>query len=255
LRAWYLPWKSCLDFVLAAILLIVTAPIVLVAAIIIKLTSRGPVLYRQLRLGKDGQPFTLVKLRTMRDNAEAETGPAWSTRNDSRVTPVGRWLRQSHIDEFPQLWNVLRGQMSLVGPRPERPEFVVRLDSEVSFYRQRMNIRPGITGLAQLRLPPDTDTDSVRRKVIHDLYYARHVSPVLDMKLLFLTAWRLIKEVGEFFWTTLILPTHDEIERGFRRAVGFTEGIPLPSGRAVISIPLADRERQSEFVEMRDLGE
>src|SRR5262249_9538196 len=161
-----------LDFVLAAILILATSPVVLIAALLIRLTSRGPVFYRQVRLGKEGRPFRLVKLRTMRDNAESQTGPAWSSQNDSRVTPLGKLLRQTHVDEFPQLWNVLRGEMSLVGPRPERPEFVLRLERAIPFYCARMNVRPGITGLAQLRLPPDDGLESVRRKVVHDIFYA-----------------------------------------------------------------------------------
>ena len=163
LREWYLPVKHTLDFVLAVILMIATAPVTLAAGLLIRLTSRGPIFYRQVRLGKDGRPFRLVKLRTMQDNAESQTGPAWSTGNDSRVTPLGKLLRQTHIDEFPQLWNVLRGEMSLIGPRPERPEFVVRLEAAVPYYGSRMNVRPGITGLAQLRLPPDDGLESVRQ--------------------------------------------------------------------------------------------
>src|SRR5438477_13124907 len=163
----------------------------------------------------------------MNNDAEAETGPVWSTANDSRVTALGHLLRRTHIDEFPQLWNVVRGEMSLVGRRPERPEFVAKLDWEIPYYRERLKVSPGITGLAQLRLPPDATLECVRRKVVHDVYYVRHVSPFLDVKLLCLTAWRLFKELYRSAWRCLILPSPDEIERGFRRAVGMNSNEPV----------------------------
>src|SRR5262245_36006723 len=219
-QAWYLPLKRICDFGLAAVLLVLTAPVMLAGALLVKLTSPGPAFYRQVRLGRNGRPFTLLKLRTMRNNAEAGTGPVWSTANDSRVTQVGRLLRQTHIDEFPQLVNVLRGEMSLVGPRPERPEFVARLESEIPFYRERLQVQPGITGLAQLRLPPDATVECVRRKVMHDVYYVRHVNPLLDLKLLALTGWHLVDELAGFAWRCVTLPAPEEIEQGFQRALG-----------------------------------
>jgi lipopolysaccharide/colanic/teichoic acid biosynthesis glycosyltransferase len=218
--AWYLPLKRLGDFVFAAGLLIVSAPLVILGALLVRMTSRGPAFYRQVRLGQKGKSFTLLKLRTMRHNAEAETGPVWSAHNDSRVTPLGRLLRKTHIDEFPQLINVLKGEMSLVGPRPERPEFVAKLVTEIPFYRDRLQVQPGITGLAQLRLPPDATLECVRRKVMHDVYYVRHVNPLLDFKLLVLTAWRLATEVAGFGWRWVTLPAPDEIEHGFHRALG-----------------------------------
>jgi len=217
---WYLRVKRWADLLAAALLLVILSPCILIGALLVKLTSRGPAFYRQVRVGKDAREFTLYKLRTMRNDAEAETGPVWSTEFDSRVTPLGKLLRCSHIDEFPQLWNVLMGQMSLVGPRPERPEFVAKLDWEIPFYRERLNVRPGITGLAQLRLPPDTTLESVRLKVEHDVFYVRHVNPALDLKLMLLTAWRLVREINHFFWRCVRIPTDDDIERGFQRAVG-----------------------------------
>jgi lipopolysaccharide/colanic/teichoic acid biosynthesis glycosyltransferase len=225
---WYLPLKRCCDLGLALALLIVSAPVVLLAALLVKLTSRGPALYRQTRVGLDGRHFVLLKLRTMKHNAEADTGPVWSTENDGRVTAVGSLLRRTHIDEFPQLLNVLRGEMSLVGPRPERPEFVAKLDWEIPYYRERLKVRPGITGLAQLRLRADTSLESVRQKVVNDVYYVRHVNPALDGKLLVMTAWRLLNEVLGFFWKFFTLPNPAEVERGFHRAVGIecTEAVP-----------------------------
>lgn len=250
--SWYLPVKRFADLMSAAILLVILSPWIALGAILVKLTSRGPAFYRQVRVGKDGKEFTLYKLRTMRHNAEAETGPVWSTKRDSRVTLIGRALRSSHIDEFPQLWNVLRGQMSLVGPRPERPEFVAKLEWEVPYYRQRLKVRPGITGLAQLRLEADTTLDCVRRKVEHDVYYVQHANPWLDAKLMLFTALRLAKEVNRCGWRTIVLPAPDDISDGFRRAVGLAEedlGVahfPIPAERQ------ATVELDSERVEFAD---
>jgi len=251
-RLWYLPLKRCCDFGLALALLIVSAPAVLLAAMLVKLTSRGPALYRQMRVGLDGRHFVLLKLRTMKHNAEADTGPVWSTENDGRVTTVGSLLRRTHIDEFPQLFNVLRGEMSLVGPRPERPEFVAKLDWEIPYYRERLKVRPGITGLAQLRLRADTSLESVRQKVVNDVYYVRHVNPILDGKLLVMTAWRLLNEVFSFFWAFFSLPNPEEVERGFHRAVGmdYTEAAPAHISLASISGGDKDegfRARVAEF--------
>jgi lipopolysaccharide/colanic/teichoic acid biosynthesis glycosyltransferase len=250
-HAWYLPVKRFFDFTLAVTLLIATAPVVLAGVLLIKLTSRGPALYRQVRLGRHGRPFTLLKLRTMIPDAEAETGPVWSSENDSRVTRVGDLLRRTHIDEFPQLWNVALGHMSLIGPRPERPEFVARLDWEVAFYRERLEARPGITGLAQLRLPADVTVECVRRKVVYDVYYVRHVNPALDAKLLVLTAWRFFKELCRFIRKCVVLPSHEEVERGFRQAVGIAPDAP-PAGHATFSpVSSIEDSPEDELVEFR----
>jgi lipopolysaccharide/colanic/teichoic acid biosynthesis glycosyltransferase len=233
---WYMPVKRVCDGALALVLLAFAAPIVFLAALLVKLSSRGPAFYRQVRLGKDGRPFTLLKLRTMKNNAEAETGPVWSVENDSRITSLGQLLRRTHIDEFPQLVNVALGQMSLVGPRPERPEFVAKLDWEIPYYRERLKVRPGITGLAQLRLPPDASLECVHRKVIYDVYYVRHVNPALDVKLLCLTAARLVGEVCRFCWRGLVLPNKEEIERGFYKAVGIVDNTAPAAHVTVASI-------------------
>jgi lipopolysaccharide/colanic/teichoic acid biosynthesis glycosyltransferase len=244
---WYLPLKRLGDFVFAAGLLIVSAPIVILGALLVRLTSRGPAFYRQVRVGQSGKPFTLLKLRTMQHNAEAETGPVWSTQNDSRVTPLGKLLRKTHIDEFPQLINVLKGEMSLVGPRPERPEFVAKLVPEIPFYRDRLQVQPGITGLAQLRLPPDATLECVRRKVMHDIYYVRHVNPLLDLKLLILTTWRLVKELADFGWRYVTLPAPDEIEHGFHRALGIAADEPAVLPVTLTSISAAGTETVVEM--------
>lgn len=233
---WYLPLKGAVDFVFAFVLLVATLPVITVAALLIKLTSRGPIFYCQVRLGKNGVPYTLYKLRTMVDKAEALTGPVWSSKDDVRVTPLGKLLRKTHIDEFPQLWNVLRAEMSLVGPRPERPEFVAKLDWEIPCYRERLNVRPGITGLAQVRLPPDTDIESVRRKVVYDVYYVRNVGPWLDLRLLFVTGWDLVREVGRHAWERISLPSAEIVEQGFLRAVSAADFPEEPTSTMAVSV-------------------
>ena len=183
--------KDASDYVLAAVLTVLTAPLLLVAAALVKLTSRGPVIYAQTRVGLNGRLFTISKLRTMYHNCEAASGARWATKGDPRVTPVGRFLRATHLDELPQLWNVLKGDMSLVGPRPERPEFVGDLDLQIERYSERLRVRPGVTGLAQVQLPADTDLDSVRRKLMYDLYYVERGGWWLDFRLILSTALKV----------------------------------------------------------------
>jgi lipopolysaccharide/colanic/teichoic acid biosynthesis glycosyltransferase len=184
--------KAALDFALALALLLALLPLLLLVAVLVKLTSAGPALYRQARLCRGGRPYRIYKFRTMWQDCERFSGPRWSTPGDRRVTPLGRLLRATHLDELPQLLNVLRGQMSLVGPRPERPEFVPALEQALPGYRRRLEVRPGVTGLAQVQLPPDSDLDSVRRKLACDLYYVGHRGPWLDLRLLLCTAPRLL---------------------------------------------------------------
>jgi lipopolysaccharide/colanic/teichoic acid biosynthesis glycosyltransferase len=150
---WYLPCKHVVDFLGALVLAVVAAPIIALSALIVKLTSRGPAFYTQIRVGRNGKLFTIYKIRTMVDNCESLTGPRWSMPGDPRVTRFGWFLRTTHLDELPQLLNVLRGDMSLIGPRPERPEFLPELERELPAYGQRLNVRPGVTGLAQVQLP------------------------------------------------------------------------------------------------------
>jgi lipopolysaccharide/colanic/teichoic acid biosynthesis glycosyltransferase len=190
--SFYLALKSGLDFITALSLLLLTFPLILIAMLLVKLTSAGPALYAQTRLGRHGQPFTIYKIRTMTHDCESLTGPCWSAPGDTRVTRVGRWLRRTHIDELPQLWNVLRGEMSLIGPRPERPEFAPKLEHAVPHYRKRLQVRPGVTGLAQVQLPADTDLDSVRVKTAYDLYYIRSINGVLDLRIAWATLFKLL---------------------------------------------------------------
>ena len=179
--------KRVMDLGASLIGLIILSPLVFLAAVIIKLTSPGPVLYRQERTGREGKGYTLLKLRTMRQNAEAESGAVWATAGDRRITPVGRFLRTWRIDEIPQLVNVLRGEMSLVGPRPERPEFVATLEQSIPFYRERLMVAPGITGWAQVKFPYATSIEATKRKLQFDLYYIKHMSLYLDILILLRT--------------------------------------------------------------------
>lgn len=212
----HVTYKAMTDFVLALILLLGTLPLMVLAMVLVRLTSRGPVLYSQTRVGRHGRTFSIYKIRTMYHDCERLTGPVWSIANDPRVTPVGRFLRDTHLDELPQLWNVLRGEMSLVGPRPERPEFVAELEKAIPCYRDRLQVRPGVTGLAQIQLAPDTDLNSVRRKLACDLYYIQHLSPWLDYRIIMSTCCSM---VGVSFVVTraiLRIPSGGAIEEAYR---------------------------------------
>jgi lipopolysaccharide/colanic/teichoic acid biosynthesis glycosyltransferase len=184
-------WKVAGDVIIALLMLLASLPVLALAVLLIRLTSRGPPLYTQVRLGRGGRFFTLYKLRTMQHNCEAGTGPKWSVPGDPRVTPIGRLLRRSHIDELPQLWNVLRGEMSLVGPRPERPELVAILEKAIPRYRERLQVKPGLTGVAQLQMPPDTDLATVHAKIAYDLFYIQHLGLALDLRTLLGTPFYL----------------------------------------------------------------
>jgi lipopolysaccharide/colanic/teichoic acid biosynthesis glycosyltransferase len=150
-------------------------------ALAVKLTSPGPVLYRQKRVGRYGVLFDCYKFRTMRADAEAEAGPIWAGDDDPRITPVGRFLRRARLDEIPQLWNVLRGDMGFVGPRPERPEFVEWLSREVPYYHLRHIVRPGLTGWAQVRYQYGASLEESKEKLRYDLYYIKNISLSLDL--------------------------------------------------------------------------
>lgn len=185
-NAWYLPVKVAVEWLVALSLLVLTSPLMLVLALAVKATSSGPAFYAQTRLGMNGRKYRILKLRTMVNNAEAGTGPVWASKGDRRITTIGKILRATHLDELPQLWNVLRGEMGLIGPRPERPEIAGRVANKVENFHQRLSVRPGITGLAQMLLPADDPNDKnyvgLRRKLAHDLYYVREVSPLLDLR-------------------------------------------------------------------------
>jgi len=179
--------KEVVDVVLGGILLILAAPVLAVCAVMIKWANRGPVLYSQLRAGKGGKPFKIYKLRTMFTNAELGSGAVWAADADPRVVPVCRWMRRSHVDELPQLINVLKGDMSLVGPRPERPEILRKLKKRYPDVDKRLAVRPGITGLAQVRNGYDTDVESFRHKLKADLEYITNRCWGLEFSILFRT--------------------------------------------------------------------
>jgi exopolysaccharide biosynthesis polyprenyl glycosylphosphotransferase len=175
--------KRAFDIAASVIGLILAAPLMLVSAVLLKLESpRDPILYHQERVGLNGQTFTIHKFRTMRSDAEARTGPVWSAGDkDPRITAVGRFMRKTRLDEIPQLWNVLRGDMSLIGPRPERPAFVEQLTSQIPFYGQRHVVKPGVTGWAQVRYTYGASVEDAVQKMQYDLYYVKHMSFGFDL--------------------------------------------------------------------------
>jgi lipopolysaccharide/colanic/teichoic acid biosynthesis glycosyltransferase len=188
IRRWYLPVKMAVEWGISFCLFVVAAPVMLLLAAVVRTTSQGPAFYSQTRVGRNGCRYRIYKLRTMTHDCEAGTGAVWAAKNDPRVTPVGRFLRDTHLDELPQLINILQGHMGLIGPRPERPEITPALAREIPNYRCRLWVRPGVTGLAQMLLPADSDLFSVKRKVAHDLHYIRHVGPAMDLRIALCTA-------------------------------------------------------------------
>ena len=176
--------KRLLDILVSLILLVLTFPLMLVVALAVKLDSPGGLLYRQRRVGLHGQPFILLKFRSMRADAEAGGTPRWAARRDARVTRIGRFIRATRIDELPQLLNVLRGEMSLVGPRPERPHFVEQLAAVIPFYDERAHVKPGITGWAQVNYPYGASIEDAREKLSYDLYYLKNRGLLLDLLIL-----------------------------------------------------------------------
>jgi sugar transferase (PEP-CTERM system associated) len=173
--------KRLLDLVASAVGLVLAAPLMLIVAALVKMGSSGPIFYHQCRVGLHGRRFTVHKFRTMRQDAEAATGPVWSVQNDDRVNGIGRFLRRARLDELPQLWNVLKGEMSFVGPRPERPEFVETLTAEIPFYGQRHVVKPGVTGWAQVRYTYGASVEDAIQKLQYDLFYIKNLSIALDV--------------------------------------------------------------------------
>lgn len=189
-------FKRAMDVGLAVFGLLVAIPIMLVTALAIVIDSRGPVFFRQTRAGKDGMVFTLYKFRSMRVDAEANTGPVWAQSNDARVTGVGRFIRLVRIDEFPQMWNVLRNEMSFVGPRPERPFFVEELKKEIPYYMERLVVKPGLTGWAQINYRYGASKDDALEKLQYDLYYIKNMSIFFDVVIILRTIKVIILRRG-----------------------------------------------------------
>ena len=180
--------KRLFDLVVSLVILVLTAPLILLAALAVKLESRGPAFYRQRRVGLYGQAFDVVKIRSMRVDAEVGGKAVWAQKDDPRITRVGALIRKVRIDELPQAWSVLKGEMSFVGPRPERPQFVADLEARLPYYAERHVVKPGITGWAQINYPYGASVEDAREKLEYDLYYAKNYSPFLDLLILLQTA-------------------------------------------------------------------
>ncbi|HUL30584.1 MAG TPA: exopolysaccharide biosynthesis polyprenyl glycosylphosphotransferase, partial [Thermodesulfobacteriota bacterium] len=178
--------KRVSGFSLSLIGLILLSPFILIISVLIKMDSPGSVFYKQARVGEDGKTFNLLKFRSMVEGAETN-GPVWAGKNDDRITRVGRWIRKWRLDEIPQLVNVLRGDMSFVGPRPERAYFVEKLREEIPFYDQRFSVKPGITGLAQVKYEYGASTEDALEKLKYDLYYIKNLSLLFDLLIIFET--------------------------------------------------------------------
>ena len=178
--------KRLFDITASLLLLILSAPFIVFGALAVKLDSKGPALYRQTRVGLFGQTFEVIKLRSMRTDAEID-GAQWAAKDDPRVTRIGKFLRKTRIDELPQTWSVLKGEMSFVGPRPERPEFVADLEDKLSYYAERHMVKPGITGWAQVNYPYGASIEDSRHKLEYDLYYVKNYTPFLDLLILLQT--------------------------------------------------------------------
>ncbi len=195
------PWeravKRLLDLIASLLALIICVPLFILIGLCIKIDSKGPVLYAQRRVGRGGKTFTLYKFRSMVLDAEAKTGPVWAGKDDPRITKVGNILRKLRLDEFPQFMNVLKGDMSLVGPRPERPAFVNDFRSTIPLYERRLNIKPGITGWAQVKHKYDESLTDVKDKLQYDLFYLENMSIALDLKIIFSTVGIMVKGKGQ----------------------------------------------------------
>jgi exopolysaccharide biosynthesis polyprenyl glycosylphosphotransferase len=195
---WEKKLKRLLDIFASLIILIISFPVIILSSIAIKMNSPGPVFFRQERSGLNGRSFKMVKFRSMYQDAEKHTGPVWSQKDDPRITKVGKIIRKLRIDEIPQMYNVLKGEMSLVGPRPERPFFVEKLSEQIPYYKRRLKVRPGITGWAQVKHKYDESIEDVKIKLRYDLFYIENMSIRMDMKILFRTIFVVIFGKGHY---------------------------------------------------------
>ncbi len=193
--------RSAMHRIIALVGAILSLPIAIITAIVIKLESRGPILYKQERVGKNGRPFRLMKFRSMRTDAEKD-GPVWAKTDDERMTRVGRIIRKIRVDEIPQFWNILRGDMNFVGPRPERPHFVAQLAQEIPYYEQRHLMAPGLTGWAQINYPYGASIEDAKQKLQYDLYYMKNQNVALDATIMFETVKTIL--FGKGTWTSAI---------------------------------------------------
>lgn len=192
----YCIFKRGVDLFASVLGIIITLPLFFIVALLVKIDSSGSIFFKQERTGKRGKGFKMWKFRTMRSKAELETGPVWAQDSDPRITKIGRFLRKSHLDELPQLINVLRGEMSLVGPRPERPELIEVINKHIPHFHQRLDIRPGITGLAQVRYSYGASIKDAARKLKYDLIYRKRMSFFLDSQVMFWTVGKIFTGEG-----------------------------------------------------------
>lgn len=195
---WERAAKRIIDIAVSFLMLVASIPITVATAIAIKIESDGPVIYKQERSGLNGKVFKVYKFRSMYQDAEKRTGPVWSQKDDPRITRVGRFIRRVRIDELPQIWNVFKGEMSLVGPRPERPFFVEQLAKEIPYYKRRLRVRPGITGWAQVKHKYDESVEDVKTKLQFDLFYIENMSLKTDIKILFRTVFVVLFGKGHY---------------------------------------------------------
>lgn len=232
----YFPIKHCCERLFAAVLLVAVSPLILVLIALVRLTSKGPGIYRQERVGLDRKTFDVFKLRTMYQDAEADGQAKWSQKGDPRITPLGRFLRRTHMDELPQLWNVVVGDMSLTGPRPERPCICKKLNHHIDNYYARTSVKPGITGVAQINLEPDRTIDDVRRKQCLDMHYIENANAWLDFRMVMATVLRMVGIRGSVVTRWMGLCRKDIIEQA-----GLADSKQHDS-RSIASLPDSDPE-------------
>jgi len=195
---WEKRLKRLMDIFVSVVILVVSFPVIFITMIAVKLDSKGPIFFKQYRSGMNSKKFRMIKFRSMFENAEQYTGPVWSSKDDPRVTRVGKLIRKLRIDEIPQMWNVLKGEMSIVGPRPERPFFVEKLSEEIPYYKRRLKVRPGITGWAQVKHKYDESVDDVKIKLRYDLFYIENMSLRMDMKIIIRTIFVVLFGQGHY---------------------------------------------------------
>ncbi len=195
--AWEQSVKRMMDVLISAAILVLVAPLWFLVAVAIKIDSKGPVFYKQVRVGKDCKEFGVYKFRSMVQDAESTSGPQWAQKQDPRVTRVGKMIRKLRIDEVPQFWNVLKGEMSLIGPRPERPFFVNQFKRDIPFYARRLKVKPGITGWAQIKGDYDTSIENVKIKLQYDLFYLENMSLRMDLKVILNTIYIMLRGKGQ----------------------------------------------------------
>jgi exopolysaccharide biosynthesis polyprenyl glycosylphosphotransferase len=195
---WEKKLKRLMDIIVSLLILLLSVPITILTSIAIKIDSKGPIFFKQERLGQNGKPFKVLKFRSMIVDAEKHTGPVWSQKNDPRVTRMGRFVRKARIDEIPQMYNVLKGEMSLVGPRPERAFFVEKLSQEIPYYKRRLKVRPGVTGWAQIKHKYDETIEDVKIKLRYDLFYIENMSIRMDFKILLRTVFVVLFGKGHY---------------------------------------------------------